>query len=639
MPVIASNRVNTAALADARDRRRATPTSCRWPGRSWPTRCSSRKSRDRPRRAVNVCIACNQCIDQSIFDRRVSCVVNPRAGFELEPAGRRRSRARGASVAVVGGGPAGMEAARSLAAAGYAVDAVRGGRAARRAVPDGLPDPRQGGLRPDGRVLRARAGAARGVRRAGAAVRDAGALAGVRRGGGRDRRGAPAVDLPAPSCRTCVSYAELLLADDAAGGRARRDHRGGRDRRRRRAPVSARATAILRALRARPAGRPGSHGAPTAPVAEPRPTGHADAPRAADRRRLGPSTRWVVVQELRTAGVELLTGVEYERIEPDAVVIRDADGDERRIPADTVVIAAGQEPETALARGAGGAGMPHVVIGGAAGAELDAGRAFREGCGARGGRAAARLRFRTRRRRRIDPQVLARSAPARMSSAPRRFSGVVHARAGDRRGAEVAEPRASRGPRRDRAPLRRLFCAAVDLRAAIWHVLHPRAGATGLPAPSGLRAAGPVAGAAAGLLEQHDLADLGAALDRLDHVVDGQRRHRDGGERLHLDAGRPGVPASAVTCRRASASTDPSDARRQRQRMAERDQFDGSLGGLDPGDPRDPERVALGRIADNDRFPRSCAERARRPAPPRAAQSPACRRRRPSTPGPQRPDA
>ena len=83
------------------------------------------------------------------------------------------------------------------------------------------------------------------------------------------------------------------------------------------------------------------------------------------------------------AGVEILTGIAYERIEPGAVVIRDADGAgsaERRIAADTVVIAAGQEPETALARSLAGAGRPHVVIGGAGGAaELDAERAFREG--------------------------------------------------------------------------------------------------------------------------------------------------------------------------------------------------------------------------------------------------------------------
>ena len=96
--------------------------------------------------------------------------------------------------------------------------------------------------------------------------------------------------------------------------------------------------------------------------------------------RIGPSTRWAVVQELRMAGVEILTGVAYERIEAGAVVIRNADGAERRVPADTVVIAAGQEPDPALARSLAGAERPHVVIGGAAGAaELDAERAFREG--------------------------------------------------------------------------------------------------------------------------------------------------------------------------------------------------------------------------------------------------------------------
>jgi 2,4-dienoyl-CoA reductase (NADPH2) len=94
---------------------------------------------------------------------------------------------------------------------------------------------------------------------------------------------------------------------------------------------------------------------------------------------VGASTRWVVVQELKQAGVELLTGVEYERIEPDAVVVR-YEGTERRIAADTVIIAAGQEPDDSLAVALAESGNPHVVIGGARGAGgLDAGRAFREG--------------------------------------------------------------------------------------------------------------------------------------------------------------------------------------------------------------------------------------------------------------------
>jgi 2,4-dienoyl-CoA reductase (NADPH2) len=94
---------------------------------------------------------------------------------------------------------------------------------------------------------------------------------------------------------------------------------------------------------------------------------------------VGASTRWVVVQELQQAGVELLTGVEYERIERDAVIVRVA-GAERRIVADAVVIAAGQEPERSLADALERQSIPHIVIGGAASAErLDAGRAFRDG--------------------------------------------------------------------------------------------------------------------------------------------------------------------------------------------------------------------------------------------------------------------
>ena len=83
VPVIASNRVNTAALADALiGDGFADFVSMARPFLADPL--FVRRSRDEPGRRVNVCIACNQCIDQSIFDRRVSCVVNPRAGFELD---------------------------------------------------------------------------------------------------------------------------------------------------------------------------------------------------------------------------------------------------------------------------------------------------------------------------------------------------------------------------------------------------------------------------------------------------------------------------------------------------------------------------------------------------------------------------
>src|SRR6185437_12325579 len=49
----------------------------------------------------------------------------------------------------------------------------------------------------------------------------------------------------------------------------------------------------------------------------------------------------------------------------------------------------------------------------------------------------------------------------------------------------------------------------------------------------------PIARLAAALFEQPDIADDHAAVDRLAHVVDRQQADLHGGERLHLDAGRP----------------------------------------------------------------------------------------------------
>ena len=69
---------------------------------------------------INTCIACNQaCLDHAFKARLASCLVNPRAGHETElviriaPARKR--------VAVVGAGPAGLAAATTLAERGHDV--------------------------------------------------------------------------------------------------------------------------------------------------------------------------------------------------------------------------------------------------------------------------------------------------------------------------------------------------------------------------------------------------------------------------------------------------------------------------------------------------------------------------------------
>ncbi|WP_156517719.1 FAD-dependent oxidoreductase, partial [Rhodococcus sp. LB1] len=65
------------------------------------------------------CIACNYCIDR-LAAGPVPCSVNPWVGRELEQPSKPADVA--VRVAVVGGGPSGMAAARDLALAGHRVD-------------------------------------------------------------------------------------------------------------------------------------------------------------------------------------------------------------------------------------------------------------------------------------------------------------------------------------------------------------------------------------------------------------------------------------------------------------------------------------------------------------------------------------
>jgi 2,4-dienoyl-CoA reductase (NADPH2) len=390
LPVIASNRVNTLELAEevvaTGD---AEFVSLARPFLADPEIVD--KARAPRGRRLNVCIACNQaCIDRSIFDRRVSCVVNPRAGYELElparPGTGPGTATATARLAVVGGGPAGMEAARALAAGGHHVElfeaSERLGGQFRMACRIPGKEDFAGTIAYFENELD-RLGA---TVRLETPVRDAGALAEfdavVVATGVLPRP----LDLPGADLPHVFSYAELLLdgaADRDIGESVAIIGAGGIG-----VDVahllSHRQVGFYAAYGLEPPG-PGP-----APRAAPSPSPSQTAPPASAvtlmRRgsrvgeRIGPSTRWAVLQELRMAGVEILTGIGYERIEAGAVVIRDADGAQRRVPADTVVIAAGQEPETALARSLERASRPFVVIGGAVGAaELDAERAFREG--------------------------------------------------------------------------------------------------------------------------------------------------------------------------------------------------------------------------------------------------------------------
>ena len=94
---------------------------------------------------------------------------------------------------------------------------------------------------------------------------------------------------------------------------------------------------------------------------------------------LGRSTGWVHRAELARSGVKMLKGVEYKTIDAAGLHIT-LEGAEVVVPADTIVICAGQQPQRELAIALEALGRkPHLIGGAREAGELDAKRAMLEG--------------------------------------------------------------------------------------------------------------------------------------------------------------------------------------------------------------------------------------------------------------------
>ncbi|MFN8192840.1 MAG: NADPH-dependent 2,4-dienoyl-CoA reductase [Nocardioidaceae bacterium] len=119
VPVCASNRINTPEVAESiLAAGQADLVSMARPLLADPQFVA--KAADDRADEINTCIACNQaCLDHVFANQPASCLVNPRACREttlvLTPTMRPRT------VAVVGAGPAGLAAATSAAERGFAV--------------------------------------------------------------------------------------------------------------------------------------------------------------------------------------------------------------------------------------------------------------------------------------------------------------------------------------------------------------------------------------------------------------------------------------------------------------------------------------------------------------------------------------
>ncbi|MEN9886704.1 MAG: hypothetical protein RL758_1282 [Pseudomonadota bacterium] len=119
IPVMASNRINMPAVGE----QLIASGACDLVSMARPMLADPdlvNKTREGRVDEINTCIACNQaCLDHIFSEKSATCLVNPRAGRELDFVSQPASNPK--RIAVVGGGPAGMAFAVNAAERGHKV--------------------------------------------------------------------------------------------------------------------------------------------------------------------------------------------------------------------------------------------------------------------------------------------------------------------------------------------------------------------------------------------------------------------------------------------------------------------------------------------------------------------------------------
>jgi 2,4-dienoyl-CoA reductase (NADPH2) len=377
VPVMATNRINTPevaeklladGVADAVSLARPMLADAEF----------AAKARDGRGDEINTCIACNQaCLDLIFANRTATCLVNPRAGRELDfPTG---PAPRAKRVAVVGAGAAGLAAAVTAAERGHAVTlyeaagAIGGQMNLAAAIPGK-------------EFAETTRYFARRIERLGVALKlSARPSAAELASGSFDEIVVATGVTPRVPALAGVDHPKALRYDEVLGGAKTVGRRA--------AIVGAGGIGFDMALfLSAPAGdhfldawgvdrngaSPGGL-VPPAPETVPREIWLLQRKTTPAGRTLGATTGWALRAELARRGVKILTGVEYRRIDDAGLHILH-DGAEKLLEVDHVVLCAGQEPVRTLHDELAARGVRAHLVGGAhVAAELDAFRAIDEG--------------------------------------------------------------------------------------------------------------------------------------------------------------------------------------------------------------------------------------------------------------------
>jgi 2,4-dienoyl-CoA reductase (NADPH2) len=365
IPVVASNRINAPEVAeeilargdaDMVSLARAMLADAEF----------AAKARAGDRAGINICIACNQaCLDHYFIGQPASCVVNPRAGRETKLIFKKTSSSK--KIAVVGGGPAGLSCAVNAAERGHDVTLYE--KAAELGGQFNLAK-RIPGKQEFGESI---AYFAERLKRAGARIllqrepltEELRSFDDIVIATGIEPRRPPIAGIER---KNVVSYVDVLRGRTEVGREVVIIGMGGIGfdvalyllERGSRSVLDPAAFAAHWGISGKIAPAAPRHNITMLKRSQ-TPFGHT----------LGRTTGWVHRAELARNAVRMIKGIEYRRID-DAGVHISADGQKMVIPADTVIVCAGQEPKREV--------QGHHLIGGAKEAgELDAKRAMLEG--------------------------------------------------------------------------------------------------------------------------------------------------------------------------------------------------------------------------------------------------------------------